>query len=205
MQLVSQGIVRRILIIDDSNTPCPHLEVSDEKVLEEFTAVIEFQDDASAEEALLNLDGMVIGGSSILALRQKYQPSDSVEDGGQLSTAESSRKENDPHSYNSEDCTYECVYSQSASGLCPELGTVPEDGGMEDGVEHEPLKTHPSSKYADAKTAPRAPCHEITKQFIPVSATHSRDKNILHFCWMHCLSLNPCFHLTHIVGDRRDR
>lgn len=161
-----QGIVSRVCIIDGSDFS--NSQSSKEKEEDEFTAFIEFQDDACAEEALLNLDGMTIGGTSVLAFRQKYQPAGSAEDGGHPTVTEA-WKRSYPLSDDSGDCVYECVHSQSASELSPEHEKAPQEDGLDGQAEIQSLKLQPSSKYSDAKTAPRAPCHEITKQFIPVS------------------------------------
>ena len=147
---------------------------------DEFTAFIEFQDDACAEEALLNLDGMTIGGATVLAFRQKYQPAgwaDYSDRGGHAAVAES-LKRSYPLSDDIGDCAYECVYSQCPNEQSPEHEKVSqEEDGLEGQADSESLKLRPSSKYSDAQTAPRAPCHEITKQFIPVSSAKPLLKN----------------------------
>ena len=123
---------------------------------------------------------MTIGGTSVLAFRQKYLPAGSAEDGGHPTVTEA-WKRSYPLSEDSGDGAYECVYSQSASELSPEHEKASHEDGLYGSAETESLKLQPSSKYSDAKTAPRAPCHEITKQFIPVSDTAFESR--IH-CWI---------------------
>ena len=153
------GIVRRVSIVDGLNIDGWLSKSSSEEG--ELIACIEYADNAGAEEALVSLDGIVVGGTAVAAYRQKYNSSDkscrkveaapNTETTAEESAAMLKRSFAPPSQAMDEaPVTFDCVYES-----------------LED-ADGEAEPSRPSSKYLEAKNAPRAPSHETILASIPV-------------------------------------
>jgi len=159
------GIISRVLILDSSNDAHRQSPINTTAEEEQIVAFIEFSDSNGAEEALLSLDGALIGGTNIVAYRLKHSHSSAdnqftaVSSTGCISTpmeTETTLPLKRTFESTSTRIEYECVYSE-------EFSTDPQEADA--AVANEEVDV---SKYVKAKEAPRVGGHVVAKQSIPV-------------------------------------